>query len=252
MAEGKKANNEKKLVSRRSFLVGTGAVIAAGALAACSPKTITNTVTETMTKTTTTTAPPITKEAVTTTVPATFAASTKYLVVDSKKCCGCQSCMLTCSMVHEGIADTSLSRIQIVQSAFMAYPEDLKIYQCRQCTSPLCVQNCPVGACYIDTANGNVRVIDQTKCIGCQTCIKSCPHTPHRTVWNSATNKSSKCDLCLNTPYWTGGGPNGKQACVSVCTMDCLSVVNTAPSQTDSQGYEVNLRTGPAPTPTTP
>jgi TAT (twin-arginine translocation) pathway signal sequence len=70
MTEGKK-DGRKKLVSRRDFLVAGGAVIAAGALSACTPKTetvtstiagttktvtVTNTVTNTVTSTATGTA----------------------------------------------------------------------------------------------------------------------------------------------------------------------------------------------------
>jgi hypothetical protein len=62
MAEGKKSGH-KKLVSRRDFLVAGGAVIAAGALSACTPTTLTSTVT--------TTVPTTVKSTVTTTVPTT-------------------------------------------------------------------------------------------------------------------------------------------------------------------------------------
>lgn len=72
MTERKKSEL-KKLVTRRDFLAAGGAVIAAGALSACTPKTVTNNITET--KTVTSTAPPVTPVAVTTTttVPAKFA-----------------------------------------------------------------------------------------------------------------------------------------------------------------------------------
>jgi hypothetical protein len=64
MVEKKKTESKKKLVSRRDFLVAGGAVIAAGALSACTPKTTTETVvstvtnTKTATSTVTQTAPP--------------------------------------------------------------------------------------------------------------------------------------------------------------------------------------------------
>ena len=265
MAENKKPEEKRKLVSRRSFLIGGGAVIAAGALTACAPKTVTNTVTETLTKTSTTTSvpPPVTKEAITTTLPPTtltlppatvtatttntvaptYPASKSYLVVDSNKCAGCLTCMFMCSMVHEGKSSLSLSRIQIFQTPTLAFPDDLTQYQCRQCTDPLCVKNCPVGACYIDTANGNVRVIDQTKCIGCGTCIKMCPHAPHRTIWDASLMKSTKCDLCTNAPYFTKpGGIGPQQACILNCPMSAISVVTVTPDQTDDSGYDINLR----------
>jgi len=49
MNEGKKPEGKKKLVSRRDFMVGSGAVIAAVALSACAPKAVTETVTSTVT-----------------------------------------------------------------------------------------------------------------------------------------------------------------------------------------------------------
>jgi protein NrfC len=39
-----------------------------------------------------------------------------YLLVDLKKCQGCMSCMLACSLVNEGVENPSLSRIQVIQN----------------------------------------------------------------------------------------------------------------------------------------
>jgi hypothetical protein len=48
-------------------------------------------------------------------------ASEGYLLVDTKKCQGCVSCMLACSLVHEGIASLSLARIQVLQNGQWSY-----------------------------------------------------------------------------------------------------------------------------------
>ena len=224
MAESKRAGGKEKTVLRREFLVGGGAVLAAGALAH-TPATMALT-------------PPAAAEK------PSFPKSTAYIVYDSRLCLGCQSCMLACSLTHEGEATFSLSRIQIIRDApsFTKYPFDIVMSVCRQCTTPLCVQNCPVGACHVDEANGNIRTIDQSKCIGCQRCIKSCPQRPHRTIWNPVLKKSAKCDLCADAPYWSQeGGPTGKQACIESCTVKALKLVTDAPSQTDISGYDVNL-----------
>ena len=213
----------KKKYSRRDFLVTGGTVVAVDALIAGTPA----------------------KAAL-----ATPAAAAKnpppskgYLVYDSKKCAGCTTCMLSCSLTHYGFQSLSLSRIQIIQDSFGKFPTDIKMAPCRQCITPVCVENCPVGAAFVDAKNGNVRRIDSKKCIGCKTCIAMCPQQPHRTVWNHIDNKSSKCDLCVETPYWNEkGGPGGKQACVESCPMKAIKFVAQAPDQTETEGYDVNLR----------
>lgn len=173
----------------------------------------------------------------------TWPRSAAYIVVDSKKCAGCLACMLACSLAHEGQASLSLSRTQIVQDIFVPYPDDLMQIQCRQCVTPQCVMACPTGACHIDTANGNVRVIKEAECNGCQACLAACPFTPHRLVWNPKIRKAAKCDLCLYTPYRREkGGPDGTQACIEACPMQARKLVQQMPDQEGSQDNEVNLR----------
>jgi protein NrfC len=234
MAESMKAEKNKKKVLRREFLAGSGAAIAAGALAMGTTESVL-----------------LARPPAQASKPP-FEASKGYIVYDSRLCLGCQSCMFACSMTHEGVANPSLSRIQIIRDApsFTKYPYDIVMSVCRQCVSPLCVQNCPTGACHVDAANGNVRRIDQSKCIGCKRCINSCPQRPHRTIWNSAKKKSTKCDLCADAPYWSQkGGPDGKQACIETCAAKALKLVSEAPPQSDISGYDVNLAPPPKTSP---
>ena len=228
MSELKK--NKGKDISRRDFVVGSGAVIAGGALGAVAPST-----------------------AIASTAKVDYPQSTGYIVYDSRLCTGCQSCMLACSLVHEGEASTSLARIQISRSIMAQYPYDIQIAVCRQCPTPLCVANCPAGACHVSTENGNVRMTDTDKCIGCQTCLKSCPYAPHRTIWISTAGKATKCDLCADAPYFSKkGGPSGDQACVTTCPMKALKLVTELPSQTDIGGYDVDLAPPSPPSGTEP
>ncbi len=224
MAESRKAGDTKGKFLRRDFIAGGGAAIAAGALSLCAPEPAAA-VAQTEAK-------------------ASYAASKGYIVYDSRLCWGCQSCMFACSMSHYGEANPALSRIQIIRDApsFTKYPLDVVMAACRQCVTPLCVQNCPTGAAHVDAANGNVRVIDESKCIGCKRCIQSCPQRPRRAVWNPYKNKSSKCDLCIDAPYWSRkGGPDGEPACVTGCPAKALKLVQEAPPQEDVSGYDVNL-----------
>ena len=227
MAESKKAGESKKTFLRRDFLAGSGAAIAAGALSVCAPESAAALQQATA---------PVAKPS--------YAPSTGYIVYDSRLCWGCQSCMFACSMSHQGEANPALSRIQIIRDApsFTKYPLDVVMSVCRQCVSPLCVQNCPTGAAHVDAEHGNVRVIDQAKCIGCKKCIQMCPQRPHRTVWNPYKKKSSKCDLCIDAPFWSKkGGPGGEPACVAGCPAHALKLVADPPPQEDVAGYDVNL-----------
>ncbi|OGO17689.1 MAG: hypothetical protein A2Z02_07245 [Chloroflexi bacterium RBG_16_48_7] len=165
-----------------------------------------------------------------------------YLIVDSKKCQGCQSCMMICSLVHHGEVNLSWSRIQVMQDILVNWPEDVRIAQCRQCANPKCASACPTGALHADTANGNVRIIDELKCDGCKKCIEACPFPPARIMWNADSNKALKCDLCTDAPYWNEqGGVHGKQACVEICPQKAIRFTSQVPKQKGDEGYEVSL-----------
>ena len=174
---------------------------------------------------------------------AAIPASGGYLLVDTKKCQGCMTCMLACSLVHEGKENLSLARIQVVQDSFAKFPDDITLAQCRQCETPACVVACPTGAIYAEGKHANVRMVDAEKCIGCRACLKACPHTPGRAIWDFEDEKAQKCDLCADTPFWNAeGGPDGRQACVELCPVGALKFTKEIPKQDGDEGYNINLR----------
>jgi protein NrfC len=154
---------------------------------------------------------------------AAIPASGGYLLVDTKKCQGCVSCMLACSLVHEGREGLSLSRIQVMQNSFERFPDDLTLHA--------------------DPRYGYVRMIDARKCIGCGSCVEACPYTPSRVIWDYKKKHAQKCDLCADAPFWhEKGGPDGKQACVEVCPVGAIKFTKEIPEQRGDRGYSVNLR----------
>jgi len=151
--------------------------------------------------------------------------------------------MLACSLVHEGKASLSLSRIQVLQDVLESYPDDIVIRQCRQCARPLCAEACVTGALHADAARGNVRTVNEAECNGCGACLEACPYTPRMMVWHAEKGVAVKCDLCADTPYWKKrGGPEGKQACVEVCPMKAITFTTEPPTGHDGRGYDVDLR----------
>ncbi len=214
----------RDLVSRRQFVKATGTVYIA-AVAGCAGSAKQG------------------SRLILTDVKADLPVCQGYIVVDKKKCQGCVTCMLACSLAHHGRENLSLSRIQILQDSFERWPEDLDMEQCRQCVEPECVKNCPTGALHVDTNNGNIRTVNRDECIGCMTCVNSCPFPPARAIWNHEDGHAQKCDLCADTPFWNEkGGPAGKQACVEMCPLKAIAFQKEVPVQKGDAGYEVNLR----------
>jgi len=170
-----------------------------------------------------------------------FPASEGYLLVDTKKCQGCNSCAMACALAHHGVQNLGLSRIQITQDSFAKWPSDKAVSQCRQCPDAPCVKACPTGANHVDTANGNVRTVDERKCIGCARCVDACQFSTGRALWNFEEKHAEKCDLCTDTPFWTKKDDTPGKACMAVCPTGAIAFTKELPAQTDA-GYEVNLR----------
>ena len=169
--------------------------------------------------------------------------STGFLVVDPMKCQGCGSCMMACSLGHHGAVSQSLSRIQIQQDPFANFPGDISMAPCHQCEDAPCVEACPVAANRPALAKGDVRMIDQERCIGCEQCIDACKFTPSRVQWDPKLHKAQKCDLCTDAPYLgEPGGIGGTQACVKVCPSKAIAFTDKMPDQTREESYNVNLR----------
>ncbi|MFC2023176.1 4Fe-4S dicluster domain-containing protein [Chloroflexota bacterium] len=233
-------NGRNTRLTRRDFLKVTGAIVIVAGTAGCGPSARDESPGPTNTSGTGQILVPASE----------IPPADGYLLVDIEKCQGCASCMLACSLIHEGVESLSLSRIQIMQNSFEAFPDDLTIEQCRQCVEPACVMVCPTGALKADARYGNVRMVDKEVCIGCGLCNDACPYTPSRAYLaadeeHGSENKSRKCDLCASAPHhWdeAGGGPNGKQACVEVCPVGAIKFTEKIPKQSGDRGYRVDLR----------
>ena len=161
-----------------------------------------------------------------------------YLIYDAKKCTGCHSCMFACSMVHEGKAQLSTSRIQITEDRLGTYPDDISVDVCRQCKDPACLEACPADAIVVDKDHFNARIVDEELCIADKSCIEACHFMPSRMRFNDEKEVAAKCDLCKNTPFWKH--EKGKLACVEVCPVNTIKFTSKPPA--GRGGYEVNLR----------
>ena len=80
---------------------------------------------------------------------------------------------------------------------------------CRHCEDPMCVKSCIAGAI---TREDDLIHIDQSKCVGCYTCILVCPYGALATNENGVMQK---CELCLQNSC-------GAPACVTGCPNNAI------------------------------
>jgi Fe-S-cluster-containing hydrogenase component 2 len=135
----------------------------------------------------------------------------KVFRVDVNLCTGCQSCVMVCSLVKDGVFSPSKSRIHINmnESKCLNVPT-----VCEHCLEPLCLPACPVNAITRDEESGIVK-IDEQACTSCGKCRDACPFDAIRVEGGTAI----KCDLC-------GGDPE----CIKVCYPYALQYVEKQPA----------------------
>jgi len=137
------------------------------------------------------------------------------IMVDTTICGCCRTCEAVCSLYHDKVVNPELARIVVLRD--WTKPNSLEVdfepVTCMQCENPPCLQDCPMQAIKVDEVTG-ARVVDQSLCIPCHVCEKSCPFTPARVRFDMK-GKAIKCDLC-------GGSPQ----CVEFCPSGALKYVH--------------------------
>ena len=140
--------------------------------------------------------------------------------VNEEVCFGCGLCEVYCQLNRSKSKDLlkafkkesprPVAGMRIERAAPVSFA-----VQCRQCPEPYCVYSCLTGAISRDPDSGIVNV-DAEKCIGCWTCILSCPFGAIRQ--DTGRGKIAKCDLCQGEDI---------PACVANCPNEALTYTET-------------------------
>ncbi|MDR2502131.1 MAG: 4Fe-4S binding protein [Oscillospiraceae bacterium] len=131
----------------------------------------------------------------------------KRVYVNEKWCLGCHLCEYYCAFAATGQKDMARAlrgvsirpRIHIEEENSVSFA-----VSCRHCTEPYCVKGCISGA--LSKKDGVISV-DKSRCIGCYTCVLSCPYGCIAPTENGVVDK---CELCLQTA-------EGSPRCVEGC-----------------------------------
>jgi molybdopterin-containing oxidoreductase family iron-sulfur binding subunit len=138
------------------------------------------------------------------------------MVIDLKRCVGCNSCTLACRAEKGTPAGIFYHRVEKYEVG--KYPNASMRFRpipCMHCQEPACLEVCPTSATY--KRPDGIVLIDHDKCMGCRYCILACPYdvrsslkkienyfgpgtvTPYETLKQKDFDKGTavKCDFCV-------------------------------------------------------
>jgi len=97
------------------------------------------------------------------------------MVIDLKRCVGCNACTLACKQEHGTPAGVHFARV--VTREVGSFPQTRRTFLpvlCNHCQDAPCVEVCPTGATYVRP--DGIVMVDNGKCIGCRACAVACPY----------------------------------------------------------------------------
>jgi tetrathionate reductase subunit B len=119
------------------------------------------------------------------------------MVIDLRRCVGCQSCTVTCGV--ENRTPLGNFRTTVGEYAIREEKSERTVIAplprlCNHCAEPACLNVCPVGA--TTQRPDGIVVIDGGKCIGCGFCVQACPYGAR--FLNHETRTADKCTFCAH------------------------------------------------------
>ena len=116
------------------------------------------------------------------------------MLVDIRKCIGCQACTVSCSVENQppiGQFRTTVLQYEIDRPgsspAMVSLPR-----LCNHCEAPPCVPVCPVRATF--QREDGIVLVDNERCVGCGYCVQACPYDAR--FINHETQTADKCTFC--------------------------------------------------------
>jgi dimethyl sulfoxide reductase iron-sulfur subunit len=137
------------------------------------------------------------------------------MVIDLKRCAGCNSCTVACRAEKGTPPGILYHRVEKYESGkYPAARMQFRPIPCMHCEEPACLEVCPTGATY--KRDDGIVLVDHNKCMGCRYCVLACPYearqylrrmdnyygmaarTPYEMLKQKDLDKGTavKCDFC--------------------------------------------------------
>jgi carbon-monoxide dehydrogenase iron sulfur subunit len=138
----------------------------------------------------------------------------KRVYVNENRCLGCHLCEYWCAFANSGedsitkafkLNKEAMPRINVEDSGEIHFA-----VQCRHCNDTPCVKACITGALSVDS-DGLVS-IDTERCVGCYTCVLTCPYGCIVIDEKNGGKTVTKCELCVKN---AGGEPWCVKECIN-------------------------------------
>lgn len=148
------------------------------------------------------------------------------ILYDSTRCMGCQSCEIACAEAYGFptpedypevgvIRKTDTSKRLVVNAFETSKGEQYMRSACNHCNQPACASACLTKA-MLKTEEGPV-IWREDKCMGCRSCMISCPFNAPKFEFDSPKPKIQKCRMCYEK-LQEGENPE----CVANCPAEAL------------------------------
>lgn len=123
------------------------------------------------------------------------------MVVDLRKCIGCQACTVGCSIENQapiGQFRTTVKQYEVTLDDGSTATKQTKIFTlprlCNHCENPPCVAVCPVQATF--QREDGIVMVDNKRCVACAYCVQACPYDAR--FINEETLTADKCTFCAH------------------------------------------------------
>jgi Fe-S-cluster-containing dehydrogenase component/formate-dependent nitrite reductase membrane component NrfD len=136
-------------------------------------------------------------------------------VIDHNRCIGCHACTVACkeeNSVPLGVFRTWVKYIE--KGQFPHTSRHFGVMRCNHCDDAPCVAICPTGALF--RRDDGIVDFDNSRCIGCQSCMQACPYDA--LYLDPASHTAAKCNFCAHRIEM-----NLEPACVIVCPTQAIS-----------------------------